>query len=1237
MMLAAGHFFSSRNRGLCGASHWYCFPLLIQIILISFSTSMPIKAQDLDDLLKTANEHYDKEQYHTAAQYYQVAVGPREDHPKTTYRLAQSYRAIFNYSLAAHYYERTMELDESTYPLSIFYLAQMQKSMSLFKKAKDGFEYFIQTNSAGSFLPKKERDNFIKQAEDGMESCSWAIEQLNKNWREMGFAILPEPVNSVSNDYAAVATGNSSVITITSGRRGVRGGMVDNRFGEYFTDNFRYKKQDNSWIPESTSDHFDRTNTKFSDGVGTYNATGDKYYFTSCYEGSAFCKLYVTRKENGVWKNPVLLNDHVNAPGYDNKHPTLTQGGDTLIFISNRPGGPGGNDLWFSISKDEEAWEAPKPIPGNINTPFNEASPYCHEGNVLFFSSDGHIGMGGMDIFMVESYQSPNSKIQNLGTPFNSGFDDSFFSLSADMGYLSSNRPNGYGKFDIYTFNLPTDDTNLADFLEESAERTQLRSRIRSNDGSNLYSVRDEDQFYYDNLTAEERARLDRILIMKQQAESEFDPKKLSREDFKYYKKLDITTKATIERLAHKRAMELEGIASGDPMTPQEKLDWEFYHNIDKTEKQIIDRIIDLRVEGRRRAMARLSPAEAQYTANPKNQERIDSKVQLRSLTSLAESLNDQKLAGIDKLNKNQSRQLVTSGDGIQVPLDLIYVENRSNEYLNSIEKLGMLQMIFYEELSPEDRDNLHKSAVRQFIVDHPRLSGNQKNSMLSELYLEDPMIIQSRLHSPVDIKKTLEIREVLVESLNAKTTSNQQVTLLDQILLELETQQFMLQQQLELISKKESSTRDLQGQLQKYIDGQEHASDLVLEEKIVQEFYTQSQRGLPLLSPKESYYFNTLSPGHQLRIDRLSRLVDMQTKDYLMATVLSRQYLTEQYATDQWYYQELNESDKEIVDQLVAKGWHPDSPYAGQQQKFITGLGVLERERIDRMMGNQEKLNFEVFEESRIAIDNKAFPQEEEVHSADIQHLEASVKDPVYTHPVDQVNYLGAQIYFDFDGVTLRSEAKKALDEMIEFLSKQGRPIKILIEGHTDNIGSITHNDQLGKHRSLSAAEFFQPSSSSIEITTKSYGEERPTSNNRTARGRQLNRRVELKIQGIPYQSPLGAYLVKPNVTLAVIVETTGLLEEDILKWNGLQNKELEAYQPLRLPVDLDYRSIKHLLHYPQKYSTKSKGGAYHTVQRGENLFRLALRYHTTVQELEYLNNIKATDLLAGQQLRIH
>ena len=111
----------------------------------------------------------------------------------------------------------------------------------------------------------------------------------------------------------------------------------------------------------------------------------------------------------------------------------------------------------------------------------------------------------------------------------------------------------------------------------------------------------------------------------------------------------------------------------------------------------------------------------------------------------------------------------------------------------------------------------------------------------------------------------------------------------------------------------------------------------------------------------------------------------------------------------------------------------------------------------------------------------------------------------------------------------------------------------------------------------------------------------------------------------------------MKPNVTLAVIVETTGLLEEDILKWNGLQNKELAAYQPLRLPVDLDYRSIKHLLYYPKKYSTKSKGGAYHTVQRGENLFRLALRYHTTVQELEHLNNIKATELLAGQQLKIH
>lgn len=1222
----AWHFLISGYRGLNKTYQWHCRCLVLSAIIL-FQSSGPVYAQDIGDLMKAANDYYEKEQFHSAAQYYQVAIGLGDADPETTYRLAQSYRAIFNYSMAARYYRETMELNIAEYPLSSFYLAQMQKSMGNFKKASDGFDSFINNDSNNHALSKKDRLKFIQQAEIEKEACLWAIEQLGKRWTEMGFGILPEPVNSSSNDYAAVSSVDGSVITITSGKSDARGGLVDNRFGEHFTDNFRYKNLGEQWVQQSSADHFDRTNTKFSDGVGAYNDLGDKYYFTSCYEGNAYCKLYVTYLESGVWKNPELLNENVNAPGYDNKHPTLTRGGDTLIFVSNRPGGKGGNDLWFSVSLNGEAWEKPQPLPGDINTPFNEASPFCSQGNLLFFSSDGHPGIGGMDIFMAKNYQSSNSTIQNLGTPFNSGYDDSFFSLGEAKGYLSSNRPNGYGKFDIYHFNIPTAKTDLANYLQESAEGTQLRSRIRANDGSNLYAARDEDQFYYDNLTAEERARLDRIIEQKKTIDDPFDPKLLSREDFRYYKKLDIETKATIERLAHKRARELEGIGSESQMTPQQKLDWEYYQNISPSEKEIIDRIIDLKVEIRRHAIARLSSSEQQYIANQSNQERIEDKVQLRSLDSLAESLSNQQRTANSKL-------VGISQNNTSPTLTPEAVQQRSAGYMTLIEKLGLDHRLHYQAMAPEERDNVHRSAVRQAIVDNPNLTPDRRTEILVALGLEqDPLeTVPGSANEP---QTSLDIRQALTGHLINEGTEDDPQVYATRLARELDLQQSMFQNHVKLLSLKEQNTRKLREQLIQVIDEQESAPDPQLEQKIVDQFYSYETRLLPLLSPKESYYFNALTPGQQLRLDRLAALVNIQTQPLEKNSDSSKSYITDLTPTDQWFYRELPAREQEILDSMVTRDSSSNTLPITQEQEFLKQLDGFERDRVTRIVNGQEKLNLEVLESSSLTAESH-----QPKNTTNTKHYENSVSDyrnnENSSSSVEEMEHSAAQIYFDFDSHTLRAEAKMALEDLVLFLSQQQKPVKVVIEGHTDSIGDFVYNDNLGNRRSISAASFIQPSSDLIKLTTKSYGERQPTSDNSTPVGRQINRRVELKIQGVPYKSPMRTYLVRPNVTMAMIVDKTRIPEEKIMEWNGLDDNILRAYQPLRLPMELDYQSIRNLLFYPNEYQAIEETGEYHTVEVGDSLFKLAERYGTSVQVLEDLNDMDAADLLSGQKIRI-
>jgi len=1064
-------------------------------------------AQDLDLLLKSAAEYYQKEQFHTAAQYYQIAAGLDPTNAEISYRLARCYQAVFDYNMAGFYYSRVLELDPDTYPLTPFFLAQMQKSIGNFKKARDSFQEFIEKGSKHAGISSAERENYLNQAKIEIEGATWAIEQLGKSWREMNFRMLPEPVNSPSNDYAPVPVEGKGTITITSSREGSKGGLLDNRYGEHFTDNFRFSQEADQWTAVRQSDHFDRTNTKFSDGVGTYNNAGDKYYFTSCYEGNAYCKLYVTFLENGTWKNPVLLNENINTKGYDNKHPALTAGGDTLIFVSNRPGGRGGTDIWYAVSSGDENWSKPKPLPGNVNTPFNEASPFCYPGDLLFFSSDGHAGMGGMDIFMARDYYTRQGDIKNLGTPFNSGYDDSFFTLStADgYGYLSSNRPGGQGGFDIYAFRSPTQSDQVHQYLQESADGSQLRSRIRSNDGSNLFASRNEDQFYYDNLSPDDRARLEELLIARYAADGAFEPANLSKEDFKYYKKLDVATKAVIERMAIRRVMESQGLGGlQDATALQEKLDWEYYHNTDDQEKEAIDRIVDAMVQARRNALDQMSPEERLYSIDPANSERIESRTQLRSLTSMETSLSDQYQSATNKLNQGNA---------------------------------------------------------------------NQDQS---------------------------------------------------------------LRQELEVLNDRQQENRVLQSQLEQYLDDQPPASDPEMENRIVEQFYRQLNE-VPTLTPQAYHYFDSLSPGQQLRIQRLAAQVQRQTDNFIKEAN-NQELLAGKRATDQWYLMQLSASNRELAEALIAGGWESDESYSESQQDYMDGLSDLERKRMDRIMGNQPQLNLEISQDTRIAINDPNIREDQ------VQELPATTA-AVTTPEAADIPQPGSNIYFDFDHYDLRPEAKKTLEDIADFINQSGQPARVVINGHTDNIGSRAYNRELGKKRSTTASDYLRPRLRQADIETETRGELMPLHNNQTREGRQLNRRVEIVVEGLPIKEELVTYLVKPQVTLEEILMITGLTLDQINQWNALTKSTLKPYQPIRLPANLSNPNWHRILFHPdsdldvkhsgEDYKSEQKE-AHHTVNEGENLFQLAILYDTSVQALEELNNLSALDLRSGQQLRI-
>jgi len=156
--------------------------------------------------------------------------------------------------------------------------------------------------------------------------------------------------------------------------------------------------------------------------------------------------------ESNIFAHKLLYEFPYNNHDYSIQHPALNARGDTLFFSSDMPGGFGSKDLYFSAYNGGK-WTSPINMGQDINTPGEETFPFYVNGK-LYFSSNGHPGLGGMDIYKVDKRKHGEEKIENLGYPINSGWDDFSIYIDGNFGYFASNRPGGLGHDDIYEFEI---------------------------------------------------------------------------------------------------------------------------------------------------------------------------------------------------------------------------------------------------------------------------------------------------------------------------------------------------------------------------------------------------------------------------------------------------------------------------------------------------------------------------------------------------------------------------------------------------------------------------------------------------------------------------------------------------------------------------------------------------------------------------------------------------------------
>jgi peptidoglycan-associated lipoprotein len=428
---------------------FFAFALLI--------TSAVHAQQSIKKLVLLGDEALAAHHYQTAIGYFLLAQAKAPNNSKVKYQLAESYRETFEYAEAEKYYQQVVDLNNKEYPLALFYLALTRKMNSKYEQAKQTFDEFIAKSDTLEFVGKVA---VVAQAKLEKQGCDLAIERSSLPFRSFGLTLLPSPVNTKFNDYGAYTYQNDSSLVVTSGRTESVGNVAESSFGEDFTDFFRFSKADTLWTPLLANDDFNKTNDESHEGSGSFNHNRTKYYYTRC-EGPE-CAIFVTKIENGKWQPGQRLNDNINQKGTESKHPSLNIAGDTLFFVSNREGTFGQNDIYFSTRQSDEQWSPATNMGAKINTPWNEGSPfYFSKENILVISSQGHAGYGGFDIFLVKD-PFGNPTIENIGKPFNSEVDELYFMAGNKKGYLSSNRPGGAGNFDLYTFDIRSDESMIA-------------------------------------------------------------------------------------------------------------------------------------------------------------------------------------------------------------------------------------------------------------------------------------------------------------------------------------------------------------------------------------------------------------------------------------------------------------------------------------------------------------------------------------------------------------------------------------------------------------------------------------------------------------------------------------------------------------------------------------------------------------------------------------------------------
>lgn len=354
------------------------------------------------------------------------------------HQIAESYRLGHDYQNAEFWYKQSVKSNPIEYPYESYWLADA------YMKNKNYAAANLQFDIALNIATEQKNENMIKLAKNKIAGCYMGVDA---NSVEKGVVVteLDSMFNSGTSCFSASFYQDENTLSFSSARDGNVVANPKKEKGKFNSDIYTWAK--NEMGETELRKVAGPINTNQNEGAGILSADKSRFFFTrSLAQNKNECGIYFSRLFNGQWLVAQKMNDKVNLDGYRSTDPCITPDGTIMYYASNRPGGYGKMDIWYEFI-DEEGRTYGEPINMGplFNTSEDEVSPFFHAiTKTLYFSSDGHSGFGGLDIFKSSLNKDDTiwSAPKNLGLPINSNKDDYYFILdeSQQKGYLSSDR-----------------------------------------------------------------------------------------------------------------------------------------------------------------------------------------------------------------------------------------------------------------------------------------------------------------------------------------------------------------------------------------------------------------------------------------------------------------------------------------------------------------------------------------------------------------------------------------------------------------------------------------------------------------------------------------------------------------------------------------------------------------------------------------------------------------------------